>query len=233
MNQNFYNNYNSKIKFILSPTALNLFMDCPRCFWLERVLDRRRPQGPFPSLPSGIDEVLKKYFDQYRAKGELPPILDGHLTGQLAQQTEIDQWRKGVGFDIPEKQGRFWGKLDEALRLPTGEIAPVDYKTRGYPPRAEIIAPYQNQLDCYGLLLKEAGQPVASTGYLVYYYPQRNSGAELHSAIPFEVELKPVTIDPERARKLLHQALDFLQGQSPLPHPTCQFCQWQNLESRI
>lgn len=224
-----YQNHSEQQKFSLSPSALNLFLECPRCFWLERVKGHKRPQAPFPSLPSGIDEVIKAYFDTYRQKGELPPILDGQLEGQLVSQAEIDGWRQGIGFDILQKQGHFWGKLDDALRLPDGSVAPLDYKTRGYPPRSQVIQAYQNQLDSYALLLKELGEPVGSLGYLIYYYPQRNSGAELHAAIPFEVEIKAVSIDPERARKLLHQALDLLAAGEPEPDPGCAFCQWQRL----
>lgn len=217
-------------KFVLSPTALNLFEDCPRCFYLERAKNQPRPQGPFPSLPNGIDEAIKEYFDYYRSKQELPPLLDGQLEGQLATQQEVNHWRSGIGFNIPHKQGRLWGKLDEALRLPDGSVVPVDYKTRGYPPKTDLIKPYQNQLDCYGLLLKEQGESVGSVGYLIYYYPQKNSGADLHAAIPFEVEIKPVTIDPERARQLLHNALDLLAGKEPAHRQECKFCQWQKLQ---
>lgn len=59
----------------LSPSALNLFKDCPRCFWLEKVRGIKRPRGIFPSLPGGMDRVIKVYFDHFRAKRMLPPEL--------------------------------------------------------------------------------------------------------------------------------------------------------------
>ena len=31
--------------------------------------------GIFPSLPSGMDLILKKHFDSFMKKGELPPEL--------------------------------------------------------------------------------------------------------------------------------------------------------------
>ena len=36
----------------VSPSSLNLMLDCPRCFWLQLVKKERRPPMPFPSLPS-------------------------------------------------------------------------------------------------------------------------------------------------------------------------------------
>ncbi|MCX6774543.1 MAG: hypothetical protein NTY99_00435 [DPANN group archaeon] len=49
----------------LSPSSLNLFKDCPRCFWLDKIKGISRPEGIFPSLPSGIDKVLKEHFDKH------------------------------------------------------------------------------------------------------------------------------------------------------------------------
>ena len=39
----------------LSPSSLNLMKDCPRCFWVQFNKGIKRPNGIFPSLPSGID----------------------------------------------------------------------------------------------------------------------------------------------------------------------------------
>lgn len=62
----------------LSASRLTLFIECRRCFWLEHRAGIARPKTPFPTLPSGIDLVLKRRYDQYRAAGTLPPELDGH-----------------------------------------------------------------------------------------------------------------------------------------------------------
>lgn len=51
-----------------SPSKLNLVKDCPRCFWLEYNKKFRRPRGIFPSLPSGMDQILKHHFDEYTKK---------------------------------------------------------------------------------------------------------------------------------------------------------------------
>lgn len=55
----------------LSASTLKLFQECPRCFWLRINRKLERPRGPFPSLPSGINRVLKSYFERYRAQGLL------------------------------------------------------------------------------------------------------------------------------------------------------------------
>ena len=59
----------------LSPSALNLFKECPRCFWLTHHKVWKRPSGIFPSLPSGMDRILKVHFDKFRDGGRLPPEI--------------------------------------------------------------------------------------------------------------------------------------------------------------
>lgn len=80
-------------KHSLSPTALGTFKNCPRCFWLEKVKNIKRPRGIFPSLPGGMDAVIKTYFDKFRATGTLPPEIASHVEGKLvADQALLDKW---------------------------------------------------------------------------------------------------------------------------------------------
>ena len=61
--------------FKLSPSTLNLMQECPRCFWLSQHKVWKRPSGIFPSLPSGMDRILKTHFDKFMENGKLPPEL--------------------------------------------------------------------------------------------------------------------------------------------------------------
>ena len=65
-----------------SPSSLSLLKDCPRCFWLQFVKGIRHPDTPFPSLPSGMDRILKAHFDAFRDRNELPPELQ-QLNGEV------------------------------------------------------------------------------------------------------------------------------------------------------
>ena len=58
-----------------SPSSLSLLKECPRCFWLAFNKNIKRPNGIFPSLPSGMDRILKIHFDNFMKKGKLPPEL--------------------------------------------------------------------------------------------------------------------------------------------------------------
>src|SRR5512137_2040653 len=104
----------------LSPSALSLFKDCSRCFWLEKVRGIKRPRGIFPSLPSGMDRVIKLYFDTFRVKGTLPPELaarkefkDLRLYENHAQLERWRNWR--TGLEYIEDEARLFGALDDLL----------------------------------------------------------------------------------------------------------------------
>ncbi|MEK7077575.1 MAG: hypothetical protein AAB928_00560, partial [Patescibacteria group bacterium] len=56
-------NPDSKTPFRLSRSKIDLFLNCPRCFYLDRRLGVAQPPGyPF-ALNSAVDKLLKKEFD--------------------------------------------------------------------------------------------------------------------------------------------------------------------------
>ena len=86
--------------FALSRSKVELFIDCPRCFYLDRRLGIGRPPGfPF-SLNSAVDSLLKKEFDDYRAKGEPHPLMaQAGVNAMPHAHPELETWRanfKGV-----------------------------------------------------------------------------------------------------------------------------------------
>lgn len=64
----------SKQPFKISRSKIDLFVECPRCFYLDRRLGVGRPPGfPF-NLNTAVDTLLKKEFDIYRAKDKVHPL---------------------------------------------------------------------------------------------------------------------------------------------------------------
>ena len=59
-------NPDKKNNWKLSRSKLDLFLQCPRCFYLDNRLGIKRPPGfPF-NLNSAVDHLLKKEFDPVR-----------------------------------------------------------------------------------------------------------------------------------------------------------------------
>lgn len=210
----------------VSPSSLNILSECPRCFWLSINQKLNRPSGPFPSLPRGLDNLIKKYFDSYRAKGNLPPEIEGKVKGCLIEdQGLLDEWRnwrKGLRFEDDNLNILLCGALDECLV--DGKLyIPVDYKTRGYDLKEDTTQFYQSQLDCYTLLLEENGYKTPSFAYLVFYIPKV---VTKNGIVNFNVEVVELKTDKNRAKDILKEAAGVLSGPIPPSHSECDFCSW-------
>mgnify|MGYP002354820650 CR=1 FL=1 len=211
----------------LSPSSLNLFFECSRCFWLQMNENIHRPRGIFPSLPGGMDLVIKDYFDKYREKNELPPELQGKIEGNLFYDHKLldkwRNWRTGLEYTDENLGVTLFGALDDCLQI-NDKCAPLDYKTRGSAPKdGDSEKYYGNQLDCYSLLLQENGYPVGEFGYLVYYYPEY---VEENGTVVFNVKPIKLKIDPNRAKKTLRDAIKLLTEPIPPQHTECEYCIW-------
>lgn len=213
----------------LSPSTLNLFLECPRCFWFDKVKGVKRPRGIFPSLPGGMDRVIKAHFDSFRAKGILPQELAGkdfegiRLFGDQAQLELWRNWRTGLAYK--DSDGSVLsGALDDLL-VKDGRFIPFDYKTKGSVTTAEdAVKYYRNQLDCYTLLLQENKMPAAGFAFLLYFSPKTASES---GAVLFEVQPIKIATDFERARTTFRNAAALLKNEKAPPANTlCEYCGW-------
>jgi CRISPR/Cas system-associated exonuclease Cas4 (RecB family) len=203
----------------LSPSSLNLFLECPRCFWLYVNKGMKRPSIPVATITTGLDNVLKEYCNLYRAKGILPPILEGKVPGKLISQLANKGW---LEFIDHKNDARLIGYLDECLDLGNNFYAALDHKTRGSKPEKTHRA-HQFQMDAYTFLLEQNNFPTKKVAYLVYYIPVAVASKE---AIEFIVFVSEVKTDPERAKKIFSEAAAVLKQAIPGADKDCAFCQW-------
>jgi CRISPR/Cas system-associated exonuclease Cas4 (RecB family) len=209
----------------LSPSKLNLFLECPLCFWLNEQ-GIHRPSGPFPSLPGGMDRKLKVYFDKYRKQGKLPPELKEKVEGKLYDNIEkMNTWRNNrKGISWTDEDGNILaGAIDECLS--DGEnLIIVDFKTYGGSEiTKEKIEFYQNQLDCYALLFEKNGLKHPGYAYLIFFIPAE---VKENGHIQFDIQVKKVPVDSRRALKTFHEAIEVIKGKRPKKHSECEFCAW-------
>ncbi|MFC1510921.1 PD-(D/E)XK nuclease family protein [Candidatus Margulisiibacteriota bacterium] len=215
-------------KLELSPTTgLNLFKECPRCFWLRYREGVHRPDTIFPSLPGGMDRVLKDYFDSFRRKNELPPEIVGKVVGKLVPDAELvakwQNWRAGLRFEDPKLKATLRGAIDDCL-LDGDLYIPIDFKTRASPPKpGSSERYYQTQLDTYAFLLSKQDLKVADYAYLIYYFPQ--SVDDQHQ-VKLGIEVVKMQTDGQRAYKIFKDAVDCYKGPMPARHTECGFCAW-------
>lgn len=214
----------------ISPSKLNLFNECPRCFHDAYTSKCPRPRGIFPSLPGGMDLILKSYVDQYR--GQLPPGLEGQLPGVLfADQERMEKWRywgTGPSYFDAERQIKLIGALDDCL-VDSDIYIPLDWKTKGSAPKDDGSQYYQTQLDCYNLMLEAQGLQVRDEGWLVYIYPMTVAinnipieGNELN--VVFGSKPFQLICSRERAKEIVIKAAECLRGPRPKASARCEHC---------
>jgi hypothetical protein len=170
-------NYGGK-RWRLSRSKIDLFQQCPRCFYLDNKLGLKRPPGfPF-NLNSAVDSLLKTEFDIHRAKGEQHPLQKQYSIDAVPVAHEsLDIWRENFkGVECTHKPTGFTvsGAIDDLWINPkTKEYIVVDYKATA---KSEAVTEldqewqdgYKRQMEVYQWLLRQNGLKTSNLGYFVY-----------------------------------------------------------------
>lgn len=211
-----------------SPSSLSLMKECPRCFWLNFNKGIKRPAGIFPSLPSGMDKILKIHFDNFMEKGEIPPELKELKQIKLFDNKELlTIWRNNFkGIQWADKEGNlFRGAVDNILKKGKKLIV-LDYKTRGYALKEDTAEHYQDQLDIYNFLLRKNNYETEDYAYLLFYHPDKVND---DGSVIFNTDLVKMSINIKNAENIFNKAKKLLKGPMPEAGKECGFCKWVNL----
>lgn len=219
-------------KLQLSPSGIALFKDCPRCFWLDKNERKPRPRGIFPSLPGGIDLILKTHYDTYRMKGELPPEIRSQLQGSLFRDlVQLNQWRNWrTGLSAETDLALVVGALDDLFLTTDGLHCPYDFKTKGSLPKSgDSEKYYGHQMDIYDLMLNHHGMKTSGKAHLAYYSPKEvidEEDSENPPMAPIDFHCTVVTIETSASRgmELINAAAKCLGEAMPAPGPSCEYC---------
>ncbi len=167
----------AKEPFKVSRSKMELFVECPKCFYLDRRLGIARPPGfPF-SLNSAVDALLKKEFDILRAAGEPHPLMKKYgIDAVPARHDKLNEWRdtfKGVQYLHAPTNLLLTGAIDDLWQAPSGEYIVVDYKSTSKNAAIDSLdedwhGSYKRQLEVYQWLIRKNGYEVGKRGYFVY-----------------------------------------------------------------
>ena len=225
---------NDSIK--LSPNSLNLYYECPLCFWLDKRKGIKRPQ-PYPyALNMAVDHLLKEEFDKYRKKRELHPLLIAHnIPAKLfPNQKLLNEWRnnfKGISYYDAELDATLFGAVDDILEFSDGKLAPMDYKSTGSK-AAKVYDRFQLQMDIYTFLLEKNGYQTAGKGCLAFYIVDKENG--FADRLPFKKEIHIIDTDSSYVQKVFKEAVNSLRNQAPSSHsPDCQYGHWLKKASSL
>jgi CRISPR/Cas system-associated exonuclease Cas4 (RecB family) len=164
--------------FKISRSKIDLFMQCPRCFWLDARLRIKRPSSPPFRINSAIDELFKKEFDFHRADQTVHPLCETYgLKLVPFKHEKIDEWRdalrRGVIYLHEPTNLLITGGVDDIwVDHATDEIVVVDYKATAKNSEVTLDAEWQDgykrQIEVYQWLFRKNGFKVNNTGYFVY-----------------------------------------------------------------
>lgn len=213
------------MEFKLSPSSINLMKECPRCFWLTQHKVWKRPASIFPSLPSGMDSILKVHFDKFREKGELPPELcnNGECINMklFNDKKKLKIWQSNFkGISLTDKKGNeLHGAVDNLL-VKGKKIIVLDFKTRGFKCKEDTAEHYKNQLDIYNFLLRKNGYETEDFSFLLFYVPKEVMST---GEVIFDTELVKMKINIKNAETIWKKAIKLLN--SDCPTKSCEWCE--------
>lgn len=233
--KNLYNP-DSKELFRLSRSKIDLFINCPRCFYLDRKLGVAQPPGyPF-SLNSAVDKLLKKEFDIHRAKRTKHPLMETYGIDAIPLAHEkIDDWRDslraGITFNIEGTNVVVTGGVDDVWVSPSGEYIIVDYKATSKEEEVTLDADwqigYKRQMEIYQWLFRKNGFKVSKTGYFVYGNGNADKEA-FDGKLEFDIKIIPYIGDDSWVERTIHDAIECLKSDNlPEPGEDCDFCKYR------
>ena len=224
-------------KWRLSRSKIELFTECPRCFYLDNKLGTARPRGPAFTLNVAVDEPFKKEFDDYRKKQKAHPLMEKYQINAIPfSHPQLNDWRDnfvGVSYDDPETGFTVSGAVDDIWIMPDETLVVVDYKATSK--EGEIASledsawaqSYARQMGVYQWLLAKNGFKVSATGYFVYANARKDT-AGFGDRLEFVTTIVPCTGDTawiETTLKKIKSALD--SDAIPEIGETCEYCPYR------
>lgn len=220
----------------MSRSKIELYVRCPRCFYLDRRCGISQPPCPPFSLNTAVDALLKKEFDVYRKKQVPHPLMVQHEIDALPfDHQKIDEWRDSLHGGITYLHVRtnflLKGGIDDVWINPRGELIIVDYKATAKKDEVTLDAPwqmsYKRQMELYQWLFRRNDFPIADVGYFLYCNGVVDTDA-FDNRLDFRISLLPYEGSDEWVEPVLEQIKECLDlDVLPQSAEDCAFCAYR------
>ena len=249
---------NQNKDFQLSRSRFDEFMNCPRCFYLKVNKGFMSPSTPGWTLNTLTDTLLKKEFDECRAKQEPHRIMiTNNLSHLVPYASEIikdkkgndklliEEWRDSLHYGIKHRfkdtniilQG---GVDDVWFNTKTKELVIADYKSQH---KKEISQEtyfndpykegYKRQIDYYAYILKGMGFKVSSDAYF-YICNAKEIDEGFHGKMLFDEVLIHYKIRTDYLETEIQKMIDAMNSENiPSSHDSCENCAYARQRSVI
>ena len=171
--------YEAGKTFRLSRSGIDSFINCQRCFYLNKVGNIKDIGMPAFSLNSNHDDLMKKELDIYRNKAESHPYMECLDRNLIPFQHEnMENWRnnfKGITYHHKKTDLIITGSVDDVwIDIDTNELVIVEYKSTSTQKEIDLNdgtpwkEQYKRQIDIYQWLFKMNGFNVADDSVFLY-----------------------------------------------------------------
>lgn len=220
--------------FALSRSKVDMFLKCPRCFYLEQRLGIKIPSGPGFSLNSAVDHLLKKEFDIRRAQRLSHPLMEAYgIDAVPAMHEDLEVWRenfKGIRVIHELTNFELFGAIDDLWINPAGEYHIVDYKATSTIKEITLDDQwkqwYKVQAEFYQWLFRARDFKVNDIAYFVFANATKDRKA-FDAKLEFEVTIIPHNGDDGWVEGTLRKMKDCLESNDPpAAGDGCEYCQY-------
>lgn len=228
----------SKNPFRLSRSKIELFVKCPRCFYLDRRLGVAQPSGPAFSLNSAVDALLKKEFDKHRESQTPHPLMEKYGLNLVPfKHPKMDEWREalrgGLQYLHEPTNLLITAAPDDIWATPTPKKVLFIGEYKATATKNEITLDdewkksYKRQVEIeQWLLRKSVAIRVGDTVYFVYCNGKLDKEA-LNGKLEFDIKIIPYEGDDSWVEQVIIDAHKCLMGDNtPEAGEDCDFCEY-------
>ncbi len=228
--------------FRVSRSKIDLFLNCPRCFYLDRRLGVAQPPGfPF-NLNNAVDTLLKKEFDVHRAEGTPHPLMKAYGVDAIPfRHKKMNEWRDALrgGVTHLHEPTNFLvtGGVDDIWINRKKELHVVDYKATSKQSEVSLDADwqigYKRQVEVYQWLLRKNDFKVSDMAYFVYCNGDADKEA-FDGKLEFNVKILPYEGDDGWIENALLELRECLMSEElPGPGEDCDYCAYREATRRF
>ena len=215
----------------ISRSKVDLFIECPLCFWLDQKAKIKRPSGPPFSLNVAVDHLFKNEFDLSRGKGVPARLAKEGLSFIPVSHPKLDQWRenfKGVTRQFGDIE--FFGAIDDLWVDMFGVHYVVDYKATSKADEVSLDADwqisYKRQVEFYQWLLRGNNLEMSNQAWFVYTNGIKDD-APFNDVLRFRTKLLSYDGDSSWIEPTLISLTACLNSDTPpKSHHKCAYCQF-------
>jgi RecB family exonuclease len=234
----------SKEPFKISRSKIELYTQCPRCFYMDVRLGLSRPSTPPYTLNSAVDNLLKNEFDLLRKTGEKHELMKKYAVDAIPfSHPDLPQWRGEVtAFEgalvVDEKSNLLInGLVDDVWQDSKGNLVMVDYKSTSSAKAPSLDdewkQSYKRQIEVYQWIFRKLGFPVSKVGYFVFANAMKNL-PKFDGKLEFEMSILPYEGNPDWVDLTLLEIRELLNSEAiPAPAHECEYCAYKQQSVQV